>query len=83
MKVNEFLYDSPDLIHANDKRATFCGSPLYVSPEMINGDAVSYECDIWALGIIVHRLIIGTFPFDNNSDFLRFEAIVNKNIQFD
>lgn len=50
---------------------------------MINGDAVSYECDIWALGIIVYRLIIGTFPFDNNSDFLRFEAIVNKNIQFD
>ena len=63
-------------------RPTFCGSPLYISPEMIQGLEVTFQCDLWAIGIIFFRLITGEFPFDSDSDFLRFQAIVKDDVRF-
>ncbi|KAL6483309.1 hypothetical protein MHYP_G00081810 [Metynnis hypsauchen] len=44
---------------------TFCGSPLYASPEIIN--ALPYqgpEVDCWALGVLLYALVYGFMPFD-------------------
>ncbi|XP_066527968.1 NUAK family SNF1-like kinase 1 [Hoplias malabaricus] len=44
---------------------TFCGSPLYASPEIING--LPYqgpEVDCWALGVLLYALVYGFMPFD-------------------
>ena len=42
------------------------GTPLYMSPEQTKGEIakVSPQTDIWALGIIAHRLLTGTEPWD-------------------
>ncbi|GAB1603238.1 NUAK family SNF1-like kinase 1 isoform X1 [Argonauta hians] len=48
---------------------TFCGSPLYTSPEIING--VPYrgpEADCWSLGVVLYTLVYGNMPF-NGHDF--------------
>ncbi|XP_076132945.1 NUAK family SNF1-like kinase 1 [Alosa pseudoharengus] len=47
---------------------TFCGSPLYASPEIING--LPYqgpEVDCWALGVLLYALVHGSMPFDGSS----------------
>ncbi len=48
--------------------STACGSPHYASPEIINGDkykgAVS---DVWSCGVILHALLVGRLPFDDNN----------------
>lgn len=36
---------------------TFCGTPLYVSPEQCNGVTYSYPSDVWALGCVVFELM--------------------------
>lgn len=44
---------------------TFCGSPLYASPEIVNGRPYrGPEVDSWALGVLLYTLIYGTMPFD-------------------
>ncbi|XP_053106596.1 NUAK family SNF1-like kinase 2 [Hemicordylus capensis] len=44
---------------------TFCGSPLYASPEIVNGRPYKGpEVDSWSLGVLLYILIHGAMPFD-------------------
>lgn len=49
--------------------STYCGSPLYASPEIVNG--LPYqgpEVDCWSLGVLLYTMVYGAMPFDG-SDF--------------
>lgn len=43
---------------------TFCGSPLYMSPEQCTtGETYSYPADIWALGCVLYELMAFRSPW--------------------
>ncbi|KAJ1924765.1 hypothetical protein IWQ60_004995 [Tieghemiomyces parasiticus] len=47
---------------------TFCGSPFYAAPEMVNG--VRYtgpEVDIWSMGVILFFMLCGRTPFEGEN----------------
>ncbi|CAK8686850.1 unnamed protein product [Clavelina lepadiformis] len=47
---------------------TFCGSPLYASPEIVTGvPYVGPEVDSWSLGVLLYALVYGTMPFDGRN----------------
>ncbi|CAN0064031.1 unnamed protein product [Lampetra planeri] len=47
--------------------STFCGSPLYASPEIINGRPYrGPEVDSWALGVLLYAIVYGAMPFDGH-----------------
>jgi len=44
-------------------RKTLCGTPLYLSPEILIGKKYNSKADVWAVGILAHELFTGETPF--------------------
>uniref|UniRef100_A0A0N5C9Q1 Protein kinase domain-containing protein n=1 Tax=Strongyloides papillosus TaxID=174720 RepID=A0A0N5C9Q1_STREA len=69
----------------DDKRllTTFCGSPLYASPEIINGTPYKGpEVDCWSLGILLYTLVYGSMPFDGR-DFNRMVRQIKRGAYYE
>ncbi|KAM9410794.1 NUAK family SNF1-like kinase 2 [Pholidichthys leucotaenia] len=59
---------------------TFCGSPLYASPEIVNGRPYrGPEVDTWSLGVLLYTLVHGTMPFDGNNHKILVQQISTGN----
>lgn len=52
---------------------TTCGTPDYISPEMLNGELYTEKVDMWALGVILYAILSGDMPFshDNRAEMYR------------
>ncbi|XP_067913562.1 NUAK family SNF1-like kinase 1 [Heterodontus francisci] len=56
-----------NLYHHDRFLQTFCGSPLYASPEIVNGRPYrGPEVDSWSLGVLLYTLVHGAMPFDGH-----------------
>ncbi|KAG8195004.1 hypothetical protein JTE90_008176 [Oedothorax gibbosus] len=56
------VFDEKNLLN------TYCGSPLYASPEIVKG--VPYygpEVDCWSMGVLLYTLVYGAMPFDGSN----------------
>ena len=54
---------------------TQCGTILYMSPEIINGEKYNNKADCWSLGCIIYELCTLNYCFDSNSLIALFKNI--------
>ena len=67
----------------NNYTKTIIGTPMFIAPEILNGENYSYSCDYWSVGIVLYYLFYDEYPFGNNikePDNL-YKEILNKNIK--
>ncbi|CAF0748667.1 unnamed protein product [Didymodactylos carnosus] len=64
------------------KTATMCGTPQFMSPEIILQENYDRCIDWWALGILNYEMMAGESPFHGDSDEELFEAILKNPIRF-
>jgi serine/threonine protein kinase len=69
VKVTDFGFSR--LLDSASTRLTLhnrvVGTPLYMSPEQIEGGDVSYSTDVFSLGIVLYFLVTGAPPFGGDS----------------
>ena len=42
---------------------TLLGTPLYMSPQILNEEKFSSKCDVWSLGLLFFQMIYGYTPW--------------------
>lgn len=58
------------------------GTPWYLSPEIVKGQEVSYESDLWSFGIMLHRMCSLKWPYDPDGD-MEFPELIDEIINKD
>lgn len=58
------------------------GTPLYMSPELVEEKPYDHTADLWSVGCILYELFVGTPPFYTNSIFQLVSLIIKDPIKW-
>ena len=53
------------------------GSPAYMSPEQVKEQQLSYQTDIFSLGVVMYQLLTGRLPFQGANNYSTIYQIIN------
>lgn len=58
------------------------GTPLYMSPELVEEQPYDHTADLWSVGCILYELFVGTPPFYTSSIFQLVSLIVKDPVKW-
>jgi protein-serine/threonine kinase len=81
IKITDFGLSKQNILD-NHSTNSFCGTPEYLAPEIINGIGHGKAVDWWSLGAIIYEMLTGIPPFYSKDREKLFNNIKTGNIKY-
>ena len=81
IKLTDFGLAKENITNSN-KANSFCGTPEYLAPEILEKVPYGKEVDWWGLGVIVYEMLTGMPPFFNQNKIKLFDSISNLKVNY-
>jgi serine/threonine protein kinase len=82
LKLTDFGLVKPKMGERNATTETFCGTPEYIAPEMLQQKPYTKAVDWWSFGILVYEMLCGLPPFYDENTNRMYRAILHDQVNF-
>jgi len=73
---------SKDNVTDQSKTKSFCGTPAYLSPEMLNNKGATKASDLYGIGAVLYEMLTGDPPYYNDDIPTMYKKIKEGNLTF-
>ena len=77
LKIGDFGFAKE--VDEMDLKNTYCGSPLYMAPEILHYKKYDTKSDLWSVGVIIFEMITGNPPY-HVKNFYQLMKMIDKDI---
>ncbi|CAG7828529.1 unnamed protein product [Allacma fusca] len=81
IKIADFGLCKEDITFGRTTK-TFCGTPEYLAPEVLEDTDYGLAVDWWGVGVVMYEMMVGRLPFYNRDHDTLFELIVMQEVKF-
>uniref|UniRef100_A0A182WNJ4 non-specific serine/threonine protein kinase n=1 Tax=Anopheles minimus TaxID=112268 RepID=A0A182WNJ4_9DIPT len=81
IKIADFGLCKEDITYGRTTK-TFCGTPEYLAPEVLEDNDYGHAVDWWGTGVVMYEMICGRLPFYNRDHDILFTLILMEEVKF-
>ncbi|XP_031633560.1 RAC serine/threonine-protein kinase-like [Contarinia nasturtii] len=81
IKIADFGLCKEEITYGSTTK-TFCGTPEYLAPEVLEDNDYGLAVDWWGTGVVMYEMMCGRLPFYNRDHDILFSLILVEEVKF-